>query len=283
MRPWLPLLVLPLALGSCAHIQRILAAVPDDVKPKVTFEGASIDRVDFDGFDATFTFGIDNPNPLGITVKAFAYDLDLEGVGLLDGTRDEGLAIAARGKSTVGLPAGLQWREAVDLSQATKGKDELGFRVRGSFSFDTPSGPVTLPYDHSGTVPAVRAPQVKPAALRAKKVDLLSQTATLELDLDVTHTGGGAMTLERFEYGIALGGTEVADGQVATLATVADGATETVTLPLNLRLVKLGTAIIDAIARKQPVQVGLRAGTAVRTPLGAIPLDVSETVTLRVK
>jgi len=54
-----------------------------------------------------------------------------------------------------------------------------------------------------------------------------------------------------------------------------------VTLPVDISLRGLGSALIDTLVNKEPVDLGLAAEVTVETPLGDLPLAVDETVRLR--
>ena len=83
-------------------------------------------------------------------------------------------------------------------------------------------------------------------------------------------------------YGLDLGGRRVIDGDLAELSVPA-GTTELRTVPVQLNLLQLGATVVNAVTQKKPVDVRLNAGLNVDTPLGLIPLDVDETVNLRIR
>ena len=117
-------------------------------------------------------------------------------------------------------------------------------------------------------------------ALRVSKLDILKNTATLELDIGLASDQGSAIGVDGFDYDVMLSGTKVADG-VAAISGV-DGST-TATLPMNLKLLELGTTIVNAITKKTALDVGLDADASFDTPLGVVPLKISETQKLQLK
>lgn len=251
--------------------------------PKVSFDKMKVGKVDFQGLDANFTFNVENPYPVGLKLSSFAYDLALEEQQFLNSTSEAGLDLAAGTTSPMALPARIEFQDVFALVKDLKGKDDLGFNLKGNFGVGTPVGPVTVPFDESGRLPTLKAPKIEPSAIRVGKVNLLKQEATLEIDLGVTNRAtSDVYGMKTFGYGIDLGGTRVADGDIADLS-VAAGATEVVTLPVKVNLLNLGSTIVSAITQKKPLDVHLAAGLDVQTPLGAIPLNVDKTTNLQLR
>ena len=97
------------------------------------------------------------------------------------------------------------------------------------------------------------------------------------MDLAIDNDHGSTLDFTNLDYAVSLGGREVADGVVASLATV-DGATErTVEVPLTINLVQAGTAVVGILTKGGQVDAGIDATVDVATPFGALPLSVDET------
>jgi LEA14-like dessication related protein len=276
------LLTLPLVLSACQKVD--LGKV--DVKkylPKVTFDRMKVAEVDWSGMRADFTFDVENPYPVGLKLKSFAYDLALEEQQFLNSASDAGLDLGAASTSQMVLPARIEFADVFALVKDLQGKDDIGFRINGNFGVDTPIGPVTVPFDESGRMPTLKAPKIKPTAVRVGKVNLMQQSATLEIDLGVTNRALDAVYgLKDMGYGLDLGGTRIATGNLAEVA-VAAGQTETVTLPVTVNLLSLGSTLVSAITQKKALDVRVDASMSVDTPLGGIPLSIDETTNLQLR
>lgn len=277
MPRFFPLLFLP--LFGCAKLADLAKVIDvEELTPKVTFKKVKVDDVDWKGADATFLFKIDNPNPLDIEVASFSYDLDIAGNDLISGKNQEGVHLASQGSTQMQLPASLVFADLLSLADSQKGQDSVPFKLKGTFGFDTPLGEISIPYEEEGELPVLRPPTFELQAFRVGELSLTRQTATLELDLGVTNAQSeNALTFSNFAYDIALSGTDVASSEVASLGKVGAGKTETVTLPIELNLLNLGTTIVSAITNKTQLKVALDAKVDVETPLGPLPLTVDET------
>lgn len=249
--------------------------------PKVRFQKMRIERVDWNGMDTNFRFQVENPYPVGLKLASFDYDLELQESPFLKSASQVGLDLAAGATSPMDVPARIEFADVFALVKDLNGSDEVAWGLAGTFGVDTPAGTVDVPFDQAGTFPTLKAPKIQPKAIRVSSVNLLRQVARVEVDLGVTnralsHTYG----MKDLAYGIDLGGARVADGTLADLQ-VAAGETTTVTLPVDLNLLQLGGTLVNAVTQKKPLDVRLDAGLKVNTPLGAIPLQVDETVNLR--
>lgn len=275
MRCW-PLIVV--LLGGCKQLPKM----PDlkEVLPEVRFSDLKVEQVDFKGMDGRFVLEVDNPYPLELKLSETSWKLGLAGHPFLDGTNEEGLAIAPAETSKVRIPFGLKWRNAFDVVTDAKGKDALPFSLDATLGFETPIGPVSVPLKHDGDLPALHAPKIALKGLRVEKLDLLKQTASLALDLGLSSDQGSALTFETFGYGISLAGIDVASGD--TKIGAVEGQKD-VTLPIDLKLLNLGKVVVDAVTKKTRLEVRLKADANVGTPLGTIPLAIDELADLAVK
>ena len=277
MKRALPLLVL---LTGCEELEPYL--------PTVSFQTLDVDSIDFQAAEVDFVFQVDNPNPIDVGLSSFSYDLGLEGVHLLAGDNEEGFQLEAADASELRLPVNLSWQETFETIQATRGKDNVGFGLAGHFGFDTPLGEARIPYDEEGDFPALRTPKFQFKNLRATGINLLTQTASLELDLGVDNEHGSSLFFDRFDYGIQLNGQPLASGLVNTFEVQSDTEGE-LCLPIDINLLTAGTTIVNAITNGGAVDVGLGANMDVETPFKdlqgnpvIVPLSIDEAGALNI-
>lgn len=275
-----PVLLLATGLGGCKKIK-----LPDlsAYTPKVRFDKVDLGKADWDGVDAEFVLAVDNPNPIGVTLAKWSWDLDVAGTDFLAGTSDDGAKLEADGESKLAIPTRLNFKDLVATAKAVKGQADVPFAIGGDLGFATPLGVVTVPWKDEGTLPVIRKPKIKVQGLRVEKLDILKGRADLALDLGVTHEGSGKLNLADVAWNLDLGGKRVADGTAVNLAEVEPGQETTVSLPIGLKLLELGSSVVTALKNKSDVPVKFGADASVDTPLGALPLKVSEATTVKVK
>lgn len=273
--------VAAIALGGCIKGGG-LPNLPgiEQFLPKVRFKRLAVDDVDFKRIDTQFVFEVDNPNPIKVGLATFDYTLDLKDQRLLGGDAPDGLSLPSRGTAPLKLPVSVAWADVLQLATAPggKGQDHVPFTFAGSIGFNTPLGVVKVPFSENGKFPVLRVPKINFQKVKVGKVDILRQTATLDVVLGVQHQQASALDFLQFDYGLDLGGKRIASGLVSKLATVQPGETASVALPITVNLLEVGKVVVDAITGKGgKVQVGLDAALDVKTPFGVVPLKIDET------
>ncbi len=261
------LLLLPL-LGGCEELDPFL--------PKVSFDSLKIRDLTFENADIDFVFNVDNPNPVQIGLESFSYDLDLEEISFIQGDNPDGFTLKADGSSPLVLPLDLVYTEIWDTVQATRGEDIVDFRLGGQMGFNTPAGVIDLPYNEAGDFPALRTPTFSFKAMRVPNVNIFGGTADLELDLGVDNEHGSSLFFDKFDFGVALQGEDVASGIINTFDV--PGQTEGIlTLPITVNALGAVLALGDALITGDKLDLGLNAVVDVDTPFGIVPLTIDET------
>lgn len=255
-----------------------------DYAPKVRFHKLQLEKLSFEAIDAVFVLEIDNPYPLGIDLGSFSWALKLAGNDFLSGNDRKGSTISPSATSKLRIPVTLSVMDIVstvqDLSSA---KDTVPFRFSGQVGVKTPVGQLKLPYDARGDMPVLRAPKIGFQKIRLDRIDPLGAKATIAIDLAVSHTAASTLKFSGFDYDLSFGGKKVISGLVKDLAEVAPGKTSTVSLPVTIDLIAVGTTIANAITGGGKVDVGLGAKLTVGTPFGDLPLAIDEKGLLRVE
>jgi LEA14-like dessication related protein len=261
--------------AACQHLGP-LGGLGEQILPKVSFQRLKVKSIDFDEVSTDLVLRIDNPNPIGLTVAEFAYDLDLAGHDLIDGTQPGGLTIAADGSSKLALPVHATFHEVFDLAGDLRGEDEVPFQLSGQLGFRTPLGLVRVPVRAAGSFPVLHLPAVRLRGVRVGALDPRGVSATVTVELGVLHDGASSLTLGAFDYDLRLGGASVLHGQVAAPPALKPGAEQTLSLPLTVNLLTLGATVVDAITRRTRLDVDVDATLTLGTPYGSVPLRVNE-------
>lgn len=264
-RPFLCLAVLFGASG-CDEVSEFL--------PKVSFDGLEVRSIDWEQADVDFVFSVANPNPVTIGLSSFNYDLDLETISFLSGDNPDGFQLEAEGKAPLVLPLDLRYDEIWNTIQATRGEDVVDFGLSGRLGFDTPVGEAKIPYNESGGFPALRTPKFSFKAIRVTNFRGFGDV-DLAVDLGVDNEHQSSLFFDNFDYGLKLNGQSVANGIVNTFDV--EGATEgTLSLPIRVSLLSVGTELADILVNGGKVDLGLSAAVDVDTPFGVVPLVVDE-------
>ena len=272
----LALLTPLILLASCKSLGQLGDAL-SPYTPKLKFNQLALKGLDFTKIEVEFIFDLHNPNPLAVKLDTFSYDLGLEGVQVVKGTNNEGIQLKSYGDTQLAIPVSLTFANLFELVKNVQGKDDLGFSIGGELGFKTPVGMARVPFKEEGRFPVVHAPSISLEGLRMGKVDLLKQTASLQLDLGVGNPGSGkAVSFAGFEYGLAMGGAKVASGTKNDIPEVAGGKKQVISLPIDIDLKSAAKTLVGAITGKKAIDVKLDGKVQVGTPFGKIPLTFDQ-------
>jgi LEA14-like dessication related protein len=265
-RALLPVLALIAPLVGCAEAEPFL--------PKVSFSRMDIRDLSWTDIGADFVFEVQNPNPVRVGVASFQYQFDLESVRLLEGDNTSGFQLEPTASSELILPVDLIFAETWDVVEATRGVDDVGFNLSGSFGFDTPIGEVEIPYDEAGSFPALRTPKFRFDRIRLTELTLTQ--AELALDLDVDNEHASTLFFDNFSYTVGFDGVDFASGLVQTFDVPAGEEAGSITLPITIDLLSAALTIADNIIAGSSLETSLTASVDVDTPFGVLPLTVDE-------
>jgi LEA14-like dessication related protein len=262
----------PLLLAGCAAVQNLAAAAFE--KPKLTFRSVSIQSFDLEGATLGFEYLLENPNKVGLTLARVGYALDVEGSRVVDGDLRQGLKIPAGGGAPITFPVHVKFKDVPGFVRLVTSQDEVAYRLSGKAGIDTPIGIVELPMSHSSTIGLPKLPSfsLDSVAIRSASFTDLA----LDVRMKVTNPNRFAIPAGSLQYGLAVGGTQVARGDAAALAKVAAVSTGIVSLPVKVSLLGAGRAIYQAVNGEGTLPVAL-SGKAVFAGI-EIPLNLERKV-----
>jgi LEA14-like dessication related protein len=245
----------------------------DPYLPTVTFENLDVLDVTWDGVEADFVFNVNNPNPVDVNLARFDYGLAFQEVEWLNGDDPDGLTLGASGSSELALPVAFKFQDLYDLVQAVRGQDNIDFGLQGSFGFDTPAGPIDLPYAEAGDFPAPRRPEISLNGLKVQSLGLSGADLNLKLDVDNSH--GSKLGLAALDYQLSLAGVDLGSGYIADLGTVEGDSQTRLAIPIHVDFLG-GASALYSVLQGEKLDVDLQATMDVDTPFGILPLTVNE-------
>ena len=267
--------------------------------PTIKFDSLQVNEVNFQEIDTEFVFAIDNPNPVGLDIDQFSYNLAFSDVDWMDGDNPDGLLINADGQSKVSLPTHIVFTDLYDMVQASRGADSLPFALAGDFGVrldsstlvtaessasDTNDGElITLPYDADGDFPALRRPKFTFSKLRVKDYSWSEVDLSLVIDVDNEHASN--LIFQRFSYDIDLGGSSAVSGVVDNLEEVIHGVDEEgeesannkLRIPITIDNLEVITSLWSVFSSGGSLNLGFNAISDVDTPFGLVELNIDET------
>lgn len=263
-----PVLAASLALLStsgCAALSRLLSSAFE--KPTLVFQTATLDELGLEGATLRLHYRLDNPNAIGLAVARVGYQVDLDGQRAIGGRLPAGLDIPARGSAPIELPVRLRFGDVPAVARSLHQRTEVPYRVSGTLGFDTPIGPIEIPYSHDGTLPVPRMPLVRFESARIESLSFTRVAASVTLAVE--NPNGFALPAGSLSYALSLEGTEVARSAGVGLGGIPANGTGMVKLPVELSPLGAGAAIASAL-RSGNVEAALEGGAK----LGGFDLPV---------
>lgn len=267
--------------------------------PTIKFDSLQVNEVNFQEIDTEFVFAIDNPNPVGLDIDQFSYNLAFSDVDWMDGDNPDGLLIGAEGESKVSLPTHIVFSELYEMIQASRGADSLPFALAGDFGVRLDSSTIvtaessasdtrnegeliTLPYDADGEFPALRRPNFSFSKLKVKDFSWSEVDLSLEFDVDNEHASN--LIFQRFSYDLDLGGNSAISGIVDNLEEVihgideenAEAANRKLKIPITIDSVEVISNLWSVFSSGGRLNLGFNAVSDVDTPFGLVELNVDE-------
>jgi LEA14-like dessication related protein len=253
-------------------------------EPEIRLVSMRLTGLGLDSVDLAFDIGVNNPNPVPVTLEAIVYDLFLEETRFLSGRQDTPRKLSALGESRIELPLTLDASDLTQTYAALEGRDSTSYELRARLTFQLPVlGYRSLGLKRSGRIPVVRPPRISVQQIRIGKLNLT--TAELVLGLKVTNPNHFDFAIRKLDYNLTCDQQVWASGSAPEPAALSAGAEQLLSLPLSVDLSALGRGVYPQLLRGLPIDYRLTGGLDLSTglsllPTARLPLDLSGTVDL---
>jgi LEA14-like dessication related protein len=272
--------LLVLVFTSCQTLQQ-LASVQ---QPTLSADKVRISNLSFDAADLVLDVKINNPNPVGVSLTGFDYDLKIAGASLVKGDQKSKQTISAGGQSTLQIPVTLVFKDLYQAVQTLKNQDSAMYNIACGLVFNLPVlGPIRVPASQSGHLPMIKLPQLKIQSLKVKKMSL--SRADLELALGVSNPNAFAFALKKLNYNFTVNGLSWATGAATDKASVAGKSDGAIRIPISLSLLDMGQTVVQLLSGSKTLDCKLTGDLNLGTSIpafreAAIPLDLANKINL---
>ena len=225
------LLVLVLAT-SCVLLVQLAEGrfeKPDSGLQERGAVGRLAERGDAERRDA----GVDNPNPVGLSLADVDYRLSIDGHPVAAGKPPEGLEIPANGNADVTLPASFQFADLGQAVATVLSKGSAGYKAEGTVGLKTPVGVVRVPLSHEGTF-TLPVDAGHHAWERHGSTSVALDHADGGVPGHADREGELPVPLQALEAAVTIGGARVGEVSAKDLGTLAPGTSRSVSLPVTI-------------------------------------------------
>ncbi len=260
-----------LVLGACGLVLLIAGCATISSwrgieKPTASVRNVRITGLDFEAAQLAYDLVISNPNSVAVTFDGFDYDLQIEQTSLLRGMQTNRVSIAKNSQSRVTVPVSLGYQQLLDTVQSLRGKDDFNYALLGNVLLDVPLlGSTKIPLTHAGTLPIVRLPTLDIESCAVKSLNLTG--AKVDLAVRVHNPNAFALSLADMAYAFDVSGKRWAEGTIAETLALPVKGDGSVTIPINLNFLSVGSSAYEALTGTKPVPYTLQAKADVETSL----------------
>lgn len=232
-------------LAGCAGLGGVLRAGIQP--PQVSVLAAAPTSVDFEGLTIAVDLRVQNPNPMGLRVAGLAWQLDVEGGRVASGDAPGGLTLPANGAANSRVTARLRFSDLARLVQLTEARDQVGLKVAGRVTVETPIGPLDVPWSWTGEVPVPRLPKLELAGIRMGRQSFTETEVVVSLR--VRNANAYALPAASIKLDVDLNGNRVAQATSRQLPSVGAGGAATLEVPVRMSLLGAGAALLTSKGR----------------------------------
>ncbi len=250
-----------LLIFSCTQLRK--TAVQE---PRVHLETVNLKTSSFSTLNLGFLFSIENPNPFGIHVRSWNYDLIVEGHPFLKGGENRVVNISADATSQVEIPLEISFPQLFDMWRSLQNVDSARYELKTVFRVELPVvGSMEIPVQKRGVFPVIRIPSVRFVGIRIKQWNFSG--ADVNLLVEVKNPNPFGFSLSQLNYQLQLNNLSPAVGNLNDPIHLSSHKKQTIALPLHLDFKQLGSAVLSFLRGHQSMEYKLSGGADVTADL----------------
>ncbi|MCL2480787.1 MAG: LEA type 2 family protein [Spirochaetaceae bacterium] len=271
------LVMISILLISCSSFKSITQ------EPEITFDSFKIASINFNSADFIFKYNVNNPNNVSLNLEQFKYDLFIENNKFISGVSPAPISIEKKGNSFVDIPVTIVYKELFELFSNIYNLDTANYKLATEFTIKLPVfGKKAFPFEHSGTFPILKLPEVALREIKATSINLLSGSATIEFAVDIINKNTFAISPDSFTFELFVNKSQWLNGLLKDIDALAPNKSTTVKIPVNINIAKVGKDLFDSIFSGGNLDVSLKGNMAMRTAypgIGSsnIPFNIEKT------
>jgi LEA14-like dessication related protein len=215
-------------------------------EPKVRISKTKLTGLTFDQADLVFDIEIKNPNPIGISLTGFDYDLVLNSISFLKGDQNKQIEIKPNDVNTIQLPLSLIYQNIYKTYRSLKNEDKINYSLKTGLSFNLPVlGVMKIPVSTSGKIPSIRIPTISLQSIKLKRINLTG--ADFELAIGINNPNSFGFIINTLRYGLIINQGRWIDGETSKLSSIESKKRNIIRIPFSLNFLQIGSSIYQEI------------------------------------
>lgn len=271
--------ILVLLLAGCTSLEDLIR------KPEVSVVRVVPTMADFQHIELEMELLVKNPNPIGISLEAYDYDLTIDGASLIKGRIDEKVNLEPEGSSIFKVPLSLNYKELYSSVKSLGDDTESAYEIATTFYFLLPVlGEQQLNLSHEGTIPVIRVPRISLASLEVSRLNLTG--ADIRAGLKISNPNGFDYTLKYMNAGLEVNDISWAQLAQSSPVLVPAGQDAELSYDFSLDFINMGRLVYKLIKGEDAVSYGLNGNLQLGSSLPYLgemdmPLDLSGAIDLK--
>lgn len=223
-------------LTGCATMKDVMNLQ----KPGARIVGVNLNNITLDSLSLMFDMEIDNPYAVSLPLVNVDYALVNLDKTFLSGKADLEGSVPAKGKKTVSLPVEIGYLGLMQVVQGVRPGGVVPYEAELGLSVDAPAlGRIRLPARKKGELPVPTVPEVGISEIKWDTLTL--DEAGGHICLKVKNRNSFPVKLAGLDYGLSLGGTDVAQSSIEQPVSLeADNGEGEIEIPISISPRKLG-------------------------------------------
>lgn len=224
-------------------------------KPVVEFKEREQKFISFFEAEPIFRFKVDNPNPLGMTVKDMTFNLTILDQKFITGVSDQDVHIRPASSKTIELTLPFNFMDVFDTADEFQTTPYARFDLAGEVSI----GAFVVPYDISGEFDIPRVPSI---TVETINVDSLSPDhARLRMTIVLNNSSPFPIPSGYLEYSTTLGGVMLGEERPVPIPAVGAGNKKRTIIPIEVTAPQMDGPMGEIL--KKPTAVCVLSGSII--------------------
>jgi len=229
-----------------------------DVKePQARVQDVKLTGLSLQKADILFDIAIENPNAVGVHLSTLEYDLQLDRASFLKGQKEDDLRIAARGNTSIQIPFSITYSEVYKAVKSFADLDTIPYQLDLKIGVDVPvMGKLNIPVTKKGAIPNIKMPSISLKGIKLDKIGFSG--ADLHFMIDIKNPNALNFLVNNFNYSLDVNGKNWIKGLLDKPLEIKKKGKQTVTLPVSLNFLEMGSAVYQLLSGNQKLQYRLR-------------------------
>lgn len=272
------LIIVILGLSGCETVEMFIQ------KPEVSVNSVEISAISFQDITLDMELLVSNPNPIGIDLESFDYDLQIEEASLVKGDAKDGLYLAANDSSVITIPLTVDYKDLYQLVSSMQEQNESAYRVDTGFNFMLPIlGEQRIELSHEGKFPNVRFPRFSFENLYVKSLGLMG--ADLVILMNVENPNAFDVGLNEFMGVLEINNEKWAELTTTKAVDFPAGEKGELGFQFRLEFLSMGRTVRDLLSKNQSLNYEFGGNILLNSSLdmmkeASLPLNINGGVDL---